>query len=83
MFRVIISKCGRGKNDSVSCLRNQKIFQTNPINIMVERDFYKLQKLTREDIVILQEFVKKTTPPHLHNTHKSLIAKFALIAEAQ
>ena len=56
-----------GKDGLASCLRDQKIFQTNPINIMVERDFYKLQKLTREDIFILQEFVKKTTSPHLRN----------------
>ena len=48
-----------GKDGLASCLRDQKIFQTNPINIVVERDFYKLQKLTREDIFILQEFVKK------------------------
>ena len=71
-----------GKDGLASCLRDQKIFQTNPINIMVERDFYKLQKLTREDIFILQEFVKKTTSPHLRNAHKALIAKFAFIAEA-
>ena len=71
-----------GKDGLVACLRDQKIFWTNPINIMVEKDFYKLQKLTREDIFILQEFVKKTTSPHLRNAHKALIAKFAFIAEA-
>ena len=48
---------------------------------MVEKDFYKLQELIREDIDILQEFVKKTTPS-LRNTHKALITNFAFIAEA-
>ena len=71
----------QGEDDSVWCFRNQKIFTTNPTNIMVEKDFYKLQELTREDIDILQEFVKKTTPS-LRNTHKALVANFAFIAEA-
>ena len=74
-------KMWQGKDGLVACLRDQKIFWSNPTNTMVEKDFYKLQKLTREDIFILQEFVKKTTSLHLRNAHKALIAKFALIAE--
>ena len=72
----------QGEDDSVWCFRNQKIFPTNPTNIMVEKDFYKLQELTREDIDILQELVVKKTTPSLRNTYKTLIANFAFIAEA-
>ena len=67
----------------VSCLRDQKIFRSNPINTMVERDFYRLQKLTPTDIVILRELIiKKTTSPHLRKAHKNLMDQFSLIAES-
>ena len=50
---------------------------------MVERDFYKLQKLTRADIFILQKLlIEKTASPHLRELHKTLIEQFAYIAEA-
>ena len=66
----------------VSCLRDQRIFRSNPINTMVERDFYKLQKLTRSDIYILQKLLIEKTSPHLRELHKPLIEQFAYIAEA-
>ena len=72
----------QGKDGLVSCLKNQRIFRSNPINIMVERDFYKLNTLTRADIFVLRELlIGKTTSPHLREAHKILISKFALIAE--
>ena len=49
---------------------------------MVERDFYKLQKLTRADIFILQKLLIEKTSPHLRELHKPLIEQFAHIAEA-
>ena len=50
---------------------------------MGERDFYKLQKLTRADIFILQKLlIEKTGLPHLREVHKALIEKWFFIAEA-
>ena len=73
----------QGKDGLVSCLRDQKIFRPNPINIMLERDFYKLQKLTRADLSILQKLLIETTgSPYLRELHKTLIEQFAYIAEA-
>ena len=73
----------QGKDGLVSCLRDQKIFRPNPINIMLERDFYKLQKLTRADLSILQKLLIETTgSPYLRELHKTLIEQFAHIAEA-
>ena len=59
MFGVIISKCGRGKMIQFGALEIRRYSRQTQPNIMVEKDFYKLQELTREDIDILQEFVKK------------------------
>ena len=73
----------QGKDGLVSCLKDQKIFRPNPSKTMVERDFYKLQKLTRADIFILQKLlIEKTASPHLRELHKTLIEQFAYIAEA-
>ena len=73
----------QGKDGLVSCLRDQKIFRPNPINIMLERDFYKLQKLTRADLSILQKLLIETTgSPYLRELHKTIIEQFAYIAEA-
>ena len=50
---------------------------------MLERDFYKLQKLTRADLSILQKLLIETTgSPYLRELHKTLIEQFAYIAEA-
>ena len=73
----------QGEDALVSCLRDQKLFRSKPINIMVERDFYKLQKLTDEDIFILKTLlIEKPIPQHIGKLHKSLIEQFASIAEA-
>ena len=67
----------------VSCLRDQKIFRSNLINIMLERDFSKLHKLTRADLSILQKLLIETTgSPYLREVHKDLIEKWVFIAEA-
>ena len=72
----------QGEDDLVSCLRDDRVFRSKPINIMAERDFYKLQLLTRLDIFILDKLlIERTTSPHARKIHKNLIEKFAFIAE--
>jgi hypothetical protein len=39
---------------AILCLQNGRIFSTGTVNIAVEKDFYKLHKLTRDDITFLQ-----------------------------
>ena len=67
----------------VTCLRDQKIFRSNPSKTMAERDFYKLHKLSRADLFILRELlIEKTGSPYLREVHKTLIEQFAYIVEA-
>ena len=49
---------------------------------MVERDFYRLQRITREEAVFLRGFIQRTGPAELRKSHQRLAAKLAYIAEA-
>jgi len=52
-------------NDQIYCLRNKEIFKTNLVNIGSRRDFYKLNKLTKQDI----EFINKLYFENVHPEH--------------
>ena len=45
------------KREKLLCLRNGCIFPTNPRNVMAQRDFYKLEKLTHNKKKFLQEWI--------------------------
>lgn len=50
------------KKGIINCLRDGKIFPANPKNVMVERDFYKLPRLTKADVEFLEPFMQATYP---------------------
>lgn len=67
----------------VHCSRNwQDPFITNPVNIMQERDFYKLPRITEADAIFLRAYIEKTGSPVLRKSHRNLVAKLAYIANA-
>ena len=68
------------ENNQVCCLRNGNIFSTNPKNIMVERDFYKLVPFTREDIQMFSYWLKEKCEPSMRATNQSTFSNFAKIA---
>ena len=70
------------ENGSVNCLRADKIFATNPNNVMVERDFYKLSQITRNEAHFFEAFMNQTPSNELRKLHQSLAMKFAWIAHA-
>jgi len=39
---------------AIWCLQNGRVFSTGTVNVAVEKDFYKLDKFTRDDITFLQ-----------------------------
>jgi hypothetical protein len=49
-------------NRAIWCLQNGRIFSTGTLNIAVEKDFYKLHKLTREDIALIKMLFDKGHP---------------------
>ena len=59
---------------------NEEPSTTNPTNVMVERHFYKLQRLTDSDIEYLRFYIQHSGPPDLRSHHQDLLKSFVLIA---
>lgn len=52
-----------GPNDRIWCLRDNKLFNPNLINVAQERDFYKLHDLTVEEVNYLEQFCNGQQEP--------------------
>src|SRR4051812_21425524 len=66
----------------VWCLRQNggDPFYTNPINVAVERDFYKLTDLTADDLTFIHEFViKQTNNANLRKLNERWVKMFDVI----
>jgi hypothetical protein len=50
-------------DSKIWCLQNGRAFETNVINVAVERDFYKLHDLTDADIFLIRSLMKEISPP--------------------
>ena len=68
----------------VHCSRRGRILPqpTNPVNLMVERDFYRLERITRDEAAYLRYFIQRTETAALRKSHQDLVTKLAYIAEA-
>ncbi len=70
-------------NGLVHCSIKGKILPpTNPKNLMVERDFYKLTHFTASDLVFLKSFIERTGTEQMKQLHQNLVCSFARIAQA-
>lgn len=65
-------------NDQVYCLQNGRIFPSNIINMSVERDFYKLLKLTDQDIEGIKSIINGS-PLVSQKFFQELLFKFSTI----
>jgi len=59
-------------NRTIWCLQGGRIFSTGTLNIAVEKDFYKLHKLTREDIALIK-MLFETGHPLAKRNHAQLL----------
>ena len=58
----------------VSSLVGDKVVRTKALNIMVERDFYRLHALSDEDVELLRDLLfREHTPSRLWRLHEDLI----------
>ena len=64
--------------------RNGEILPpTNPINVVVERDFYKLAPITRVDADLLEHLIiQPTESAELRKCHRDLVTNLAYISSA-
>ena len=80
VWRYYLSKWENSRG-LIWCLRDGNLFHTNPINIMVQRDFYKLRLLTKMDIIALRGLiVDKVSSPLLRELHDNLMNQFAAVS---
>lgn len=68
-------------NGQLYCLRNSSIFRTNTLNIGQQRDFYRLQELTPNDIVLIKLLYVNNSPLFLQPLHNQLLDEFNLAFE--
>ena len=68
-------------NGLVNCLRDGRLFATNPRNVMAERDFYKLLPVTRKDTIFFFNWLQLQNQ-HLKNVNRSLFISLARLANA-
>ena len=68
----------------VSSLIGDKVVRTNPLNVMVERDFYSLHALSRADVQMLRALLlREETPPYLRHLHENLIRLHKRVSDLQ
>lgn len=68
-------------NEQIWCARNNNIFLTNLMNIGQERDFYRLNELTLDEIKNLHSLVNQTPSEMLRKLNHGWITLFTLIFE--
>lgn len=66
-------------NEKIWCCRNGEIFNPNLINIGLEKDFYKLKRLSTADIEIIRKIAIEPSQPHLQKVNKRWIDLFEYI----
>lgn len=49
-------------DEKIFCLQDHRIFSTNVSNVAVEKDFYKLQELTKEDLECVKGIIDNADP---------------------
>lgn len=68
------------EDKQVFCLRHGSLFPTNPINVMVERDFYRLAPLSKDDVQMFSYWLNEKCEPHMRAMNQSTFNTFAKIA---
>ena len=67
-------------NGQVWCLRDRKLFSTNPKNIMVEREFYRLAPFSEEDVHFFKYWLENICEPIMRSANQSTFNRFRKIA---
>lgn len=66
-------------NGQLFCLRNGTIFPTNTLNVGQQRDFYRLQELTPNDIFFIKQIFVNKSPLFLQPLHNQLLDRYTSI----
>ncbi len=64
-------------NGKIFCQQGAKIFNSNVINVAVERDFYKLPDLTNKDVLFIRD-IMKDSPTSAKEVIENFITMFGM-----
>lgn len=67
-------------NGQVWCLRDRKLFPTNPKNIMVEREFYRLAPFSEGDVHFFKYWLENICEPIMRSANQFTFNRFWKIA---
>jgi hypothetical protein len=65
------------KDEQITCARGRATFVANVRDVAQERDFYRLEELTAEDLYWLRRLIAKL-PPESHATHEQTLHGFVM-----
>jgi len=61
----------------IACWRNGQVFRTDPINVAVERDFYRLRDISERDVATIRQMIH-LFPSQLRDVHNTWLEMFTL-----
>ena len=67
-------------NEKIYCLdlSNNNLFNSNPINVGIEKDLYKLNELTEREMAIIKSIIE-SSPKHRQKAHKKLLNDYNMV----
>jgi hypothetical protein len=63
-------------DEKIYCLRNNKIINPNLMGVAVQKDFYKLNELSNDDIEFIRNHIIKISPKESRRCHENLLNAF-------
>ncbi len=61
----------------IACWRNGQVFRTDPTNVAVERDFYRLRDISERDVATIRQMIH-LFPSQLRDVHNTWLEMFTL-----
>lgn len=66
-------------DNKIHCLRDNKIFSTNPMGIGQKKDFYKLRELTAGDLDFIEKLAIEPAQGHLKSLHINFLNNYQAV----
>ncbi|MCK7632646.1 MULTISPECIES: DUF4238 domain-containing protein [unclassified Shewanella] len=66
-------------NEQIWCVRNKKVFPTNLMNIGQERDFYRLNELTKQEVSFLTLLINQHTSEAIQKLNHGWVELFTAV----
>ena len=61
----------------IACWRNGQVFRTDPTNVAVEKDYYRLREISERDVATIQKMIH-LFPSQLRDVHNTWLEMFTL-----